>query len=257
MAANLSENELKDLYGILSLDSREDVKFAALEYLLGVTGSVDGMKFIENNLDLVGKVAQLTIDISPGVQRNACVFLLNASTSQIVARKLENNDTFESILPRIVDKNCTFADNAAMLLSNLTRSEQGCELCLRIIEKSQQYSLKNIFEVLCNEKYNEHVQLHHVAIFLSNLSRLKAVRMLALDKAVGLMQKLLPYVGFQKSLMCRKGVVGIIRNCCFEYGMYNHIKLFLGGEGVIPTKFEPRISDILHTTKGLICTHIQ
>ena len=130
--------------------------------------------------------------------------------------------TFESILPCIVDKNCIFADNAAMLLSNLTRSEQGCELCLKSIEKSQQYSLKNIFDVLCNEKYNEHVELHHVAIFLSNLSRLKVVRMLVLDKAVGLMQKLLPYVSFQKSVMRRKGIVGIIRNCCFEYGMYNH-----------------------------------
>ena len=222
MAVNLSENELNDFFGILSLDSRVDVKIAALEYLLGLTGSVDGMKFIENNLNLVEKVAELTSDASPGVQKNACVFLLNASTSQIVARKLENNDTFESILPCIVDKNCVFADNAAMLLSNLTRSEQGCELCLKSTEKSQQYSLKNIFDVLCNEKYNEHVELHHVAIFLSNLSRLKVVRMLVLDKAVGLMQKLLPYVSFQKSVMRRKGIVGIIRNCCFEYGMYNH-----------------------------------
>ena len=222
MAVNLSENELNDLFDILSLDSRVDVKVAALEYLLGLTGSVDGMKFIENSLNLVEKVAKLTSDASPGVQKNACVFLLNASTSQIVARKLENNDTFESILPCIVDKNCVFADNAAMLLSNLTRSEQGCELCLKSTEKSQQYSLKNIFDVLCNEKYNEHVELHHVAIFLSNLSRLKVVRMLVLDKAVGLMQKLLPYVSFQKSVMHRKGIVGIIRNCCFEYGMYNH-----------------------------------
>ena len=113
-----------------------------------------------------------------------------------------------------------------MLLSNLTRSKQDCELCLKSTEKSQQYSLKNIFDVLCNEKYNEkyneHVELHHMAIFLSNLSRLKVVQMLVLDKAVGLMQKLLPYVSFQKFVMRRKGIVGIIRNCCFEYGMYNH-----------------------------------
>ena len=160
----------------------------------------------------------MTSDNSPGVQKEACVFLLNASVSQIVARKLENVNTFELILPRIVDKDCTFADNAAMLLSNLTRSEQGCELCLKSIEQSSQCSLKKIFDVLWNEKYNEHVELHHLAAFLSNMSRLKAVRMVVLDRAGGLMQKLSSYVGFYKSVVRRKGIVGIIRNCCFEYG---------------------------------------
>ncbi|CAB4035296.1 HGH1 homolog [Paramuricea clavata] len=220
MAANPPENELTDLFGYLSLDSREDVKSLALEYLLGLTGSVDGIKFIENNLKLVEKVIELTSEKSQGVQKDACVFLLNASASQIVARKLENLNTFELILPQIVDKDCIFADKAAMLLSNLTRSEQGCELCLKSVEKTPQYSLKKIFDVLCNEKYNEHVELHHLATFLSNMSRLKVVRMLVLDKVGDLMQKLSPYVGFQKSVVRRKGIVGIIRNCCFEYGRF-------------------------------------
>jgi hypothetical protein len=223
MAANSPENELTDIFGYLSLDSREDVKSLALEYLLGLTGSVDGIKFIENNLKLVEKVIELTSDIksaSQGVQKNACVFLLNASASQIVARKLENLNTFELILPQIVDKDCIFADKAAMLLSNLTRSEQGCELCVKSIEKTPQYSLKKIFDVLCNEKYNEHVELHHLAAFLSNMSRLKVVRLLVLDKAGDLIKKLSPYVGFQKSVVRRKGIVGIIRNCCFEYGRF-------------------------------------
>ena len=218
MAASSTEKELNDLFGYLSLDSREDVKTMGLKYLLGLTGNADGMKFVEINLKLVEKVIELTSDNSPGVQKEACVFLLNASVSQIVARKLENVNTFELILPRIVDKDCTFADNAAMLLSNLTRSEQGCELCLKSIEQSSQCSLKKIFDVLWNEKYNEHVELHHLAAFLSNMSRLKAVRMVVLDRAGGLMQKLSSYVGFYKSVVRRKGIVGIIRNCCFEYG---------------------------------------
>ena len=224
MAANSSENEpnlLNDLLGLLSLNSREDVKRPALEYLLGLTGSGDGVKFIENNLKLVEKAVELTSDRDEGVRKDACVFLLNASASQIVARKLENANTFELMLRRVVDNDCIFADNAAMLLSNLTRSEQGCELCWKTIEQSQQSSLRKIFDVLCTEKYNKHVELHHLAAFLSNLSRLKEVRMVVLDRTGGLMQKLLPYVAFQKSAVRRKGVVGIIRNCCFEYGTCN------------------------------------
>ena len=224
MAANSTENEpnlLNELLGFLSLNSREDVKRQTLEYLLGLTGSADGVKFIENNLKLVEKVVELTGDRSEGVQKDACVFLLNASASQIVARKLENVNTFQLLLRQVVDKDCIYADNVAMLLSNLTRSEQGCELCCKTIEESPQSSLQNIFDMLCNEKYNKTVELHHLAALLSNISRLKVVRMMVLDRDVGLMQKLLSYVSFQKSLVRRKGVVGIVRNCCFEYGKFN------------------------------------
>ena len=222
MAANLAQNELADLFGYLSLDSREDVKTLALEYMLGLTGSVDGMKFMENNVEFVEKVVELTKDKSPGVQKEACTFLLNASASEIVARKLENPKTFELILPQVVDKECIFAEKAAMLLSNLTRSEQGCEMCCKVIEKSSQYSFEKIFNVLYAEKYNKNVEMHHLTAFLSNMSRLKVVRMFVLDQARGLLQKLLPYLGFQKSVVRRKGIVGIIRNCCFEYGLYNY-----------------------------------
>jgi hypothetical protein len=75
-----------------------------------------------------------------------------------------------------------------------TRSEQGCELCLKSIEKTPQYSLKKIFDVLCNEKYNEHVELHNLAAFLSNMSRLNVIRMLVLDKAGDLIKTLSPSV---------------------------------------------------------------
>lgn len=220
MAANSTGDELSDLFGYLALESREDVKTLALKYLLGLTGSTDGMKFVENNPKLLEKVIELTNDDSPGVQRNAFLFLLNASASEIVARRLETISTFELILSRVMEKNCTFADNAAMLLSNLTRSELSCELCLKCIEETPQYSLRTIFDILHNETYNDCVDLQHLAAFLSNLSRMKAVRMVVLDKTSNLIQTLLPYIGFEKSVVRRKGVVGIIRNCCFEYGRY-------------------------------------
>ncbi|XP_028396543.1 protein HGH1 homolog [Dendronephthya gigantea] len=221
MAANSTESEVNDLFGYLSLDSKEDVKTLVLKYLLGLTGSADGMKFIEKNPKLLEKVIELTDDNNEGVQKDAFVFLLNASASEIVARRLETMSIFELILPRIIEKNCAFADNAAMLLSNLTRSELSCELCLKCMEKTPQYSLKIIFDILQNEKYNDCVDLHHLAAFLSNLSRIKAVRMVVLERTSNLIQTLLPYISFQNSVVRRKGVVGIIRNCCFEYESHN------------------------------------
>lgn len=218
MAADSVGNELTDVLGYLSVNSRVDVKSLALEYLLGLTGSADGVKFIENNLKLVENVLQLLGDNSPGVQKQACAFLLNASASQKVARNLENCETFQLILPQIIDKDCIFADKACMLLSNLTRSERGCELCLQSIDRTTHYSLQKIFEILCNEKYNQCVELHHLAVFLSNMSRLKAVRMFLLDKTNRRMLKILPYVSLKDSVVRRKGIVGILRNCCFEYG---------------------------------------
>lgn len=218
MADSSIENVLTDLLGYLLPDSREDVKFFALNYVLGLTGSEEGMKFIKEHPKLLERVVNLTInDKLPDVRKDSFAFLLNASASLLVVEKLQGFNLYEEIVPQLLDKNCKYADNLAMLLSNLTRMENGSQKCLKSIEKSK-YSLEQVFEVLYTDKYNKHADLHYLAAFLSNMSRLHAIRMVVLDSKIGLIQHLLPYVNFQDSVVRRKGVVRILRNCCFEYG---------------------------------------
>lgn len=219
MAANLPESVLTDLFGHLSLDARRDVKLFALNHVLGLTGTKEGTHFIEEHPKLLERVAELTHDRSfIDVQKEAYTFLLNASASPLVAGKLQALELYEQTLALVLDKSCTFAENLAMLLSNLTQTEDGSVKCLQNIEKSNKCSLERLFEALLADSYNEHGTLHYLAPFLSNMSRLETVRMVVLDRENGLMQRLLPYVGYRESLVRRKGVVGILRNSCFEYG---------------------------------------
>lgn len=216
--ADNSENVLTDLFGHLSPDSREDVKLLALNYVLGLTGTEEGMKFVKDHPKLLEIVAKLTSYKLPDVQKDSYTFLLNASTSSPVAEKLLELEIYEDILPRILDKSCKYADRLAMLLSNLTRMDQGGKKCLKVIENSKEYSLEKLFEILCTDRYNENVDLDYLAAFLSNMSRLEPVRMVVLDSKSGLIQRLMPYINYPRSVVRRKGVVGILRNCCFEYG---------------------------------------
>ncbi|NXS70759.1 HGH1 protein, partial [Pandion haliaetus] len=53
---------------------------------------------------------------------------------------------------------------------------------------------------------------------LCNLSQLPEGRRGLLDRSRCSVQRLLPFTQYQDSVVHRRGVVGALRNCCFEYG---------------------------------------
>ncbi|NXF98394.1 HGH1 protein, partial [Eubucco bourcierii] len=53
---------------------------------------------------------------------------------------------------------------------------------------------------------------------LCNLSQLPAGRRGLLDHYRYSVQRLLPFTQYQDSMIHRRGIVGALRNCCFQYG---------------------------------------
>ncbi|XP_046839989.1 protein HGH1 homolog isoform X2 [Xenia sp. Carnegie-2017] len=211
------EQQLNKLVSFLTLSSKEDCKVLALEYLLGLTESHDGLEMLERNQNLVDKIVELTKDKSERVQKDAWLFVLNASGVETIAHELGDKNYFEFLIRHVVDKQCKFSDIIAMLLSNLTLTEKGCETCLKSMENSPQKIFNNLLNALITENYNEDCNLHHLAAFILNMTRIKKVRLSILDKSGNFISNLLPYIGYEKSVVRRRAVVGIIRNCCFEY----------------------------------------
>ena len=216
--ATRSEIAYEELLEFLCPESRQDVKYFALNYVLGLTATEEGMKFVEGHSGLLEKVLQMTKDETPGVKNDAYVFLLNASAaSPLVVKKLEEMKIFEQVLPHLLDKNCKYAEKLAMLLSNMTRLDEDCLKCFQEIEKSSSCSLEQFLEVLCSEKYNNYVNIEHLATFFANMSRLTQVCNTLLDQNKDFIQRLLRYLSCP-SCARRKGVARILRNCCFKYG---------------------------------------
>ncbi|NXF41671.1 HGH1 protein, partial [Nyctibius bracteatus] len=53
---------------------------------------------------------------------------------------------------------------------------------------------------------------------LCNLSQLPEGRRGLLDRSRCSVQRLLPFTQYEDSVVHRRGIVGALRNCCFEYG---------------------------------------
>ncbi|XP_016072054.1 PREDICTED: protein HGH1 homolog, partial [Miniopterus natalensis] len=79
----------------------------------------------------------------------------------------------------------------------------------------------------CTTGYNARAPLHYLGPVLSNLSQRPAVRAFLLDPDRCVVQRLLPLVQYPDSPVRRAGVVGTLRNCCFEH---RHHEWLLGPE---------------------------
>ena len=75
----------------------------------------------------------------------------------------------------------------------------------------------HLVNILCQEKYNSGGQeMNFLGPVLSNLSQLPEVRNHILDRQKCVIQRLVAFTEYSASVVKRGGVVGTIRNCCFD-----------------------------------------
>lgn len=121
----------------------------------------------------------------------------------------------------VLDKVSKYADDAAILLNNLTRCEGNCMVLLTYIESLKNVSLPNFVDAFCIRKYNQKGNhLSHVGSFLANMTLLEHSRKLFLDKERCVIQRLLPYTTHMDSSVRRAAATRIIKNLSFETGIF-------------------------------------
>ena len=218
MADQVDENTVKELLPFLSLDARGDVKAIALDYMLGLSGSDSGKKFLKENGECLKRLLDLTKDSDLRTCGVAFSALVNLSAEQVIAEKLLQYNFIEQFLVYMLKPNSEHAGKAAMILSNITRTENGCSEVLKVTKNSAACGLYKIVEVLCKENYNPHSNLQYIATFINNLTQVQEFRDLILDKDRCIIQRLLPFTTYNASVIKRGGIVGTLKNCCFETG---------------------------------------
>lgn len=219
----LMKNHLeKELLPFLSLNARIDVKSVAVRYFLEMTGSKEGLDFISTGEKFLLAIMDLTMDRESDISRDSYLALINLSADENIAWKLMNTSkpTFVlDVLHRILKPDCRFADEATSFVSNVSRyTSCAIKLSEQILSKNSKVTMENIVDVLCKVGYNKKANLHHVALILSNLTQVPGIRKVIMDKDRCIIQKLLPFTEFSESSIRRGGIIGTLRNCCFEYG---------------------------------------
>ena len=220
MADQIDRKAVRELLPFLSLDARGDVKALALDYILGLSGSDSGKNFLNENEEYLRRLLDLTKDSNSNISRDAYSALVNLSAELVISEKLLTYNIIEPFLSYALNPTSEHADKVAMILSNVTRTEGGCSEVLKVTKTSEDCSLYRVVEVLCKENYNPQAKLNYLATFISNLTQVQDSRDFILDKERCVIQRLLPFTTYSASLVKRGGIVGVLKNCCFETSEY-------------------------------------
>lgn len=231
---------LEEFSTYLDVNSRLDLQAVSVQSILSLTGSADGRDLILSCPGIIRQLVLLSqIDSSRHViAKDALLSLINISGDDNGAKALllisetSKNDVADGPVDNIInvcikfilDKDNSLADLCCMLLANLTRPESSVDRIVSVLEKANYNWDKIIHAFAYANTYNtKGANLHYLGSVLSNLSQSKIVRSRLTDKKQPIIHKLLPFTEYKDSIVRRGGVVGTLKNCCFD--IENHMWL--------------------------------
>ncbi|GLV36837.1 uncharacterized protein CBL_02328 [Carabus blaptoides fortunei] len=220
---------LKELLPFLQIGARLDLKAVATKHILDLTGNQDGLALIRDYPQILISLLMLTQDNNATIAKDACLALVNISANEKGASALLNlkielantmmkppDNIVLTSLKFVMDPNSLLADPACMILSNLSRPSALTDKVIDFILDSG-LNLDEIVNVFTKNEYNKKgAKLHYLAPMFSNLSQSSRIRKYLLDKSKCVIQRLLPFTEYNDSILRRGGIVGTLKNCCFE-----------------------------------------
>ncbi|XP_076644569.1 protein HGH1 homolog [Halictus rubicundus] len=222
---------LQELSQYLRPESRLDLKLIALQDgLLSITGSAEGRELLLKLPDLLTQLIALTQDSSAPVSKDAALSIINITAEEAGTNAfLVISETFtqspdqkydynliQVCLRFIMDKESPLADPCCMILSNMTRPSHLVDRVITLIEKSG-HTWDSIVAAFTAKQYNKTgAKLHYLGPVFSNLSQSSRVRRYLMDRDRSVIQRLLPFTEYADSIVRRGGIVGTLKNCCFD-----------------------------------------
>ena len=210
-------DSLKELEQFLTPETRKDIRIQAISQVLGLTGTPGGQRLFVSCPSLLKCTVQLLFDQSPAVANNAHLALVNLTNNDEVVGAILKMDVVKRLVDALVNPDFVFADQVCASLSNLTRTAAGSKAVLTCLVDCDENRLSKLVNICCVVDYNSKAKLHYVATILSNITQLRDARALLLDGKHLL--RLMPLVHFENSVIRRGGIVGLLRNLCFETGI--------------------------------------
>ncbi|KAL7408174.1 hypothetical protein ABVT39_019392 [Epinephelus coioides] len=212
----LSDSEAAELLSFLTPSARPDVKGHTTGYILGLSGHRDGCRFLRTKPDILVALFALTSDPSIAIVKDCYHIFINLSADETLHQVLVADvKVLPVLLKRLLDPEFPFSDQIASILSNLSRHAKTCKTVFKVLQ--EEVGLTQLVEIFCTEGFNKKAKLHYLSPLLSNLTQLPEARNYIMDKDRCVIQRLLPFTQYQGSTVRRGGVVGTLRNCCFDH----------------------------------------
>lgn len=230
LEANL-EAEAAELLPFLAPGARADLQAAAAQHVLAMTGSGPCRRLLADQAALLRALVELAAAPAPAPAREAARALVNLAADPALHEPLLAAEPGlpGRLLGRVLDPQWPWAEEAAAALANLSREPGPCAALMEALAAAPpgECGLERLVHAVCRPDYNARAPLHYLAPVLSNLSQRPAARAFLLDPDRCVVQRLLPLTQYPHSPVRRGGVVGTLRNCCFEH---RHHEWLLGPE---------------------------
>ncbi|CRK97286.1 CLUMA_CG010681, isoform A [Clunio marinus] len=236
------EKQLEEFIPFLENESRLELKSVALSHILSLTGNHDGVEVLISNEKLLRTLVKLIKDPNYVVSKDACFTLINisADSESVCDALLKSSSTnydesglVQILLRNILDPESKVTDPVLSIFSNITRSEMLATKITQHILEIDENILDRLVAAFTKINYNRHKQtLNYLAAIFSNLSQASMFRNLIAKSESRLLQRLLPFTNHETSLIRRGGIVGLVKNICFDSSL--HEWLFSGDVDVLP-----------------------
>lgn len=233
--------ELNELADFLLPGTRLDVKTLALHHILSMTGSFESRQLLLAHSKLLKNIITLGFkaDEQDATNKDALLTLVNLAADEFNAKSLimKCPTLVENLIDYICKEESKYGDAACAVLSNLSRDSNNCRKIASYFNlsdannnKREDYvkvgkiTLEGLLKVFCTENFNESNTLNYLAPFICNLTQIEDVRNKIVKENIILL-RLLPYTTYEKSIIRRGGIIGAIKNCCFNYDLHKDLLL--------------------------------
>lgn len=219
---------LQEISQYLNPNTRLDLKATALEHILSITGTIEGRELLLKLPDLLVQLIALTQDFSTAISKDATLALINITADELgtnafllISETQPKNEKYNYNLIHvcirfIMDKESILADPCCMILSNMTRPLHLVDRIITLFENSD-YTWDSIVAAFTAKQYNNvGAKLHYLGPVFSNLSQSPRVRRYLMDRDRNVIQRLLPFTEYADSIIRRGGIIGTLKNCCFD-----------------------------------------
>ncbi|KAM3955096.1 protein HGH1 homolog [Aphomia sociella] len=216
----MSKDPLDEILQFLKPESRIDLKHIALDHLVGLSGSDDGITTLLQNEQVIRSVIELTDDKIDEVTKNALLLLVNITATAKGATELlkykpsTHKNILDLFIGYILNPQKRHADAVCMILSNITRLEDQLEIYLDTFLPH----LNDILNAFVHLEFNKKgSNLNYLSPMFSNLSCSNRIRKWLTEESPHVpLIKLLPFCDYGESVIRRGGALGTVRNLSFD-----------------------------------------
>ncbi|XP_076369486.1 protein HGH1 homolog isoform X2 [Tachypleus tridentatus] len=208
----MEDSALEELLQILEKSESQIFRQHILENLSGLTGTRDGLNcLLKASEKCVSVLCQLLQEENESLRESVLKCLINMTSEELFTQHVVKDIPVTDQLFKWIIHKEKLADLSCRVLSNITHWKSCCEQVVLYLQKER---LEHLVDVLCD--MDHHTDYHYLASVLCNLTQLSVVREMLMDQDLCWLQRLLPFTTYMGSRVRRAGIVGVLRNCCFD-----------------------------------------